>query len=78
MIQQRFTYVWWYLFCWYLSVTFPCTQEAISPRKDPIPANLLCQCCALQPFRKGAEQCEKREKKHKGKKILKACFRSTI
>ena len=43
-------------------MTFPCSQKAISPRKDPSPENLLCQYFALQPFRKGAEQCEKREK----------------
>lgn len=59
-------------------MTFPCSQEAISPRKDPIPANVLCQYYASQPFRKGAEQREKRERKHRDKKILRSYFRSTI
>lgn len=63
------------MFCLCLSMTFSCSEEAISPRKDPIPADLLCQYGALQPFRKVAEQWEKEGRKLMNKKILRVYFK---
>lgn len=59
-------------------MTFSCSEEAISSRKYPIPANLLCQYGALQPFRKVAEQWEKEGRKLMNKKIPGAYFKSTV
>lgn len=61
-----------------LSLIFSCSEEAISTRNDPIPANLLCQYDALQPFRKVAEQWGKEGRKLMNKKTLRVYFKSTV